>query len=188
MCSYKETAQQQWGNRSWTNALRSSRSLRDPNLQPFQNHCFNAILLFSSLLLSLTLWIPLLSHCLLFVLLFPLFPLFPFSTQIWDKQSLECLKILTGHTGSVLCLQYDERVIVTGSSDSTVRYDTQWFCYRRARLFIWTGTRNRITERLKMTLNSLEKVGMESDSYWVNGGGLKNYSTVVLAQSFICIH
>ncbi|XP_016089312.1 beta-TrCP-like [Sinocyclocheilus grahami] len=41
--------------------------------------------------------------------------------QIWDKQTLECLKILTGHTGSVLCLQYDERVIVTGSSDSTVR-------------------------------------------------------------------
>ena len=29
--------------------------------------------------------------------------------------------MLTGHTGSVLCLQYDERVIVTGSSDSTVR-------------------------------------------------------------------
>lgn len=29
---------------------------------------------------------------------------------------------MTGHTGSVLCLQYDERVIVTGSSDSTVRY------------------------------------------------------------------
>uniref|UniRef100_A0A8C5KWV8 F-box/WD repeat-containing protein 11-like n=1 Tax=Jaculus jaculus TaxID=51337 RepID=A0A8C5KWV8_JACJA len=34
---------------------------------------------------------------------------------------LECLKVLTGHTGSVLCLQYDERVIVTGSSNSTVR-------------------------------------------------------------------
>uniref|UniRef100_A0A672SD25 F-box and WD repeat domain containing 11a n=1 Tax=Sinocyclocheilus grahami TaxID=75366 RepID=A0A672SD25_SINGR len=42
--------------------------------------------------------------------------------SIWDKQSLECLKVLTGHTGSVLCLQYDDRVIVTGSSDSTVRY------------------------------------------------------------------
>ncbi|XP_070090010.1 F-box/WD repeat-containing protein 11 isoform X9 [Equus przewalskii] len=41
--------------------------------------------------------------------------------EIWDKTSLECLKVLTGHTGSVLCLQYDERVIVTGSSDSTVR-------------------------------------------------------------------
>ncbi|CAB1325313.1 unnamed protein product [Coregonus sp. 'balchen'] len=27
------------------------------------------------------------------------------SIKIWDKQSLECLKILTGHTGSVLCLQ-----------------------------------------------------------------------------------
>ncbi len=46
-----------------------------------------------------------------------------FCIQIWDKQTLECLKILTGHTGSVLCLQYDERVIVTGSSDSTVRSD-----------------------------------------------------------------
>ncbi|XP_048839130.1 F-box and WD repeat domain-containing 11-B-like isoform X1 [Brienomyrus brachyistius] len=43
------------------------------------------------------------------------------SIKIWDKQTLECLKVLTGHTGSVLCLQYDERVIVTGSSDSTVR-------------------------------------------------------------------
>ncbi|RXN25645.1 F-box WD repeat-containing 11-like isoform X2 [Labeo rohita] len=40
---------------------------------------------------------------------------------IQDIESLECLKVLTGHTGSVLCLQYDERVIVTGSSDSTVR-------------------------------------------------------------------
>lgn len=61
------------------------------------------------------------SHSLVF---FPSLPPPPdlFSSQIWDKQSLECLKILTGHTGSVLCLQYDERVIVTGSSDSTVRY------------------------------------------------------------------
>ena len=42
--------------------------------------------------------------------------------QIWDKNTLECVKVLTGHTGSVLCLQYDENVIVTGSSDSTVRY------------------------------------------------------------------
>lgn len=31
------------------------------------------------------------------------------------------LQVLTGHTGSVLCLQYDERVIISGSSDSTVR-------------------------------------------------------------------
>ena len=31
------------------------------------------------------------------------------------------LQILTGHTGSVLCLQYDDKVIISGSSDSTVR-------------------------------------------------------------------
>lgn len=28
---------------------------------------------------------------------------------------------MTGHTGSVLCLQYDDKVIISGSSDSTVR-------------------------------------------------------------------
>lgn len=40
---------------------------------------------------------------------------------MWRKDTLECVKVLTGHTGSVLCLQYDEKVIVTGSSDSTIR-------------------------------------------------------------------
>ena len=39
---------------------------------------------------------------------------------------LKCLvflmwQVLTGHTGSVLCLQYDDKVIISGSSDSTVR-------------------------------------------------------------------
>jgi len=34
---------------------------------------------------------------------------------------LVVLQVLTGHTGSVLCLQYDDKVIISGSSDSTVR-------------------------------------------------------------------
>lgn len=61
--------------------------------------------------------------------------------KIWDRHTLQCnkvpeknylhimlplnvflfFKILTGHTGSVLCLQYDDKVIISGSSDSTVR-------------------------------------------------------------------
>ena len=51
-----------------------------------------------------------------------------FFIQIWDRKSLESTRVLTGHTGSVLCLQYDENIIVTGSSDSTVRYsgDITW--------------------------------------------------------------
>ncbi|KAG1680512.1 Beta-TrCP [Nymphon striatum] len=40
--------------------------------------------------------------------------------KIWDKNSMSCVKVLTGHTGSVLCLQYDDKVIISGSSDSTV--------------------------------------------------------------------
>lgn len=42
-------------------------------------------------------------------------------SQMWDRNTLECVQILTGHTGSVLCLQYDENIIISGSSDSTVR-------------------------------------------------------------------
>jgi len=42
-------------------------------------------------------------------------------TQIWERDTLECTNTLQGHIGSVLCLQYDENVIVTGSSDSTIR-------------------------------------------------------------------
>ena len=41
--------------------------------------------------------------------------------QVWDRDTLECVQVLTGHTGSVLCLQYDENIVISGSSDSTVR-------------------------------------------------------------------
>jgi len=43
--------------------------------------------------------------------------------QLWDRDSLECVQVLQGHTGSVLCLQYDENVIISGSSDATVRFE-----------------------------------------------------------------
>lgn len=42
--------------------------------------------------------------------------------QMWQRDGLECSQVLHGHTGSVLCLQYDDNVIVSGSSDATVRY------------------------------------------------------------------
>jgi len=41
--------------------------------------------------------------------------------QIWKRDTLECSQVLQGHSGSVLCLQYDHNVIVSGSSDATVR-------------------------------------------------------------------
>lgn len=76
------------------------------------------------------------------------------SPKIWDKQSLECLKILTGHTGSVLCLQYDERVIVTGSSDSTVRYthDLRTHKFIMNDVFIKCGGEAANTERIVIGL------------------------------------
>jgi len=42
--------------------------------------------------------------------------------QMWDRKSLKCITVLQGHTGLVRCLQYDDRVIITGSNDSTIRY------------------------------------------------------------------
>ena len=40
---------------------------------------------------------------------------------MWDRDTLECTKVLSGHTGSVLCLQYNEYMIISGSVDSTIR-------------------------------------------------------------------
>lgn len=40
--------------------------------------------------------------------------------RIWDLPSATCTKVLTGHEGSVLCLQSDSKVLVSGSSDSRI--------------------------------------------------------------------
>ena len=53
--------------------------------------------------------------------------------QVWDRTTHNCTTVLQGHTGSVLCLQYDERVIITGSSDSTIRFVGGWVGGERGR-------------------------------------------------------
>ncbi|KAM7190869.1 F-box/WD repeat-containing protein 1A [Naviculisporaceae sp. PSN 640] len=44
--------------------------------------------------------------------------------KIWDMHTRRCIRTLAGHTGSVLCLQFDsdpeEDIIVSGSSDTNV--------------------------------------------------------------------
>lgn len=40
--------------------------------------------------------------------------------KIWDQTTLECKHTLRGHTASVLCLQYDDEILVSGGSDKTV--------------------------------------------------------------------
>lgn len=100
------------GKWSRNTAERIDHSHHDPHLLPFADLLFSVVLC-----------------CQWPVCLTPFAHFYGrFFFKIWDKQSLECLKILTGHTGSVLCLQYDDRVIVTGSSDSTVRYRTHSQC------------------------------------------------------------
>ena len=42
-------------------------------------------------------------------------------TQIWDRSTLELTKVLRGHKGTVNSLEYDDRVIVSSSDDTTVR-------------------------------------------------------------------
>uniref|UniRef100_A0A0X3PDA3 F-box/WD repeat-containing protein lin-23 n=1 Tax=Schistocephalus solidus TaxID=70667 RepID=A0A0X3PDA3_SCHSO len=38
-----------------------------------------------------------------------------------DSDGYECTQVLEGHTGSVLCLQYEGNLLISGSSDSSVR-------------------------------------------------------------------
>lgn len=40
--------------------------------------------------------------------------------KIWDADSGLCLFTLAGHEGSVLCMDFDEKVLISGSSDSNV--------------------------------------------------------------------
>lgn len=42
--------------------------------------------------------------------------------RVWDLETQECTRTMTGHNGSVLCLQFDARTdtVVTGSSDTTI--------------------------------------------------------------------
>jgi WD40 repeat protein len=62
--------------------------------------------------------------------------------RVWDIASGETTHVLRGHEGSILCLQYDDEILVTGSSDSTV--------------IVWdlvgdpTAGRNKYEERMKL--------------------------------------
>ncbi|PWN47609.1 WD40 repeat-like protein [Violaceomyces palustris] len=52
--------------------------------------------------------------------------------KIWDADSFRLDTNLLGHSGSVLCLQHDERMLVSGSSDATVRvWDYEAICRLR---------------------------------------------------------
>ena len=43
--------------------------------------------------------------------------------QIWDRStlSLQLLKVLKGHNYAVLCLQYNEEVVISGSYDHKIK-------------------------------------------------------------------
>ena len=41
--------------------------------------------------------------------------------QIWDRSTLQVLKVLKGHKNAVRCLQYDEKVVISGSYDHTIK-------------------------------------------------------------------
>ena len=41
--------------------------------------------------------------------------------QIWDKNTLQVSKVLKGHKNSVRCLCFDSEIIISGSSDTTVK-------------------------------------------------------------------
>ena len=46
---------------------------------------------------------------------------FTCTPQIWDKSTLQLLKVLEGHKSVVRCLQFDRKVVISGSYDYTVK-------------------------------------------------------------------
>jgi F-box/WD-40 domain protein MET30 len=43
------------------------------------------------------------------------------TVKIWDRHTGECIRTLEGHTGGVLSLHFDCRLMVSGSTDHTIR-------------------------------------------------------------------
>lgn len=50
------------------------------------------------------------------------FSLFPF-LKVWSTSTCEFVRTLNGHKRGIACLQYRDRLVVSGSSDNTIRYD-----------------------------------------------------------------
>lgn len=42
--------------------------------------------------------------------------------KVWSADSLEFVRTLSGHKRGIACLQYRGRLVVSGSSDNTIRY------------------------------------------------------------------
>ena len=47
--------------------------------------------------------------------------IYMYTPQIWDRNTLQLLKVLEGHKSKVLCLQYNEEVVISGSADGAVK-------------------------------------------------------------------
>lgn len=42
--------------------------------------------------------------------------------RVWDMTNYGFIRDLCGHKHSVVCLQYKDRLVVSGSTDNTIRY------------------------------------------------------------------
>lgn len=42
--------------------------------------------------------------------------------QVWNTSTCEFVRTLNGHKRGIACLQYRDRLVVSGSSDNTIRY------------------------------------------------------------------
>ena len=48
--------------------------------------------------------------------------LMPCHLQVWNTGTCEFVRTLNGHRRGIACLQYRDRLVVSGSSDFTIRY------------------------------------------------------------------
>ena len=44
--------------------------------------------------------------------------------QVWNTTTCEFVRTLNGHKRGIACLQYRDRLVVSGSSDNTIRFFT----------------------------------------------------------------
>ena len=70
------------------------------------------------------------------------------TVKVWDLKTGKCKLTLRGHTAAVLCVQFDEQKIVSGSYDKKIKVNCVRASYKVGLSYVWVP---RIS---KLVLNS----------------------------------
>lgn len=77
------------------------------------------------------------------------------TARVWALNTGDCLKILSGHTGGVLCLAVDSqgKILFTGSADNSIRV---WDIRRAIQLRVFDQHQGSVIQLIVITIKLID--------------------------------